>query len=143
MARRRKTGFLKRLIRRVITGPSKAQIKALVPSNIKMIGKETYYEAASEWKAAKEHCVSDPQLAAVLAEKYRNLEHPLLLQERQEEKHLFEQRQRDAERQAEISGRPVREVERRVFPVTLKPEDAAAQLLILGSRTPKPKIRRP
>jgi hypothetical protein len=144
MPRRRKTGLWKRIFETVksVSRGRKAKLQTLVPSEKKVVEGRTYYLAAQQWKAAKAQCVSNPRLAAQLAELYRKLDHPLLLQETREDKHLVEQRQRDRERALDAGLKEVEEVKPRIFVKSLKPEDAANQLLVLGSKTPKPKLRR-
>ena len=142
MAKRRKTGLLGRLWRRVSKG-RKAKWNKLIPFETKVFeGHGILYDAVKQWTAAKQACASNPRLAAKLADAYRSLDHPIFVKQSTEQKFMVEHRQRDEERQAQVEGREPKEIKPRVYPTVIKPEDAANQLLVLGSRTPKPRLRR-
>ena len=112
--------------------------KKFVPHKTKMVEGETYYDASKQWEAAKEACKGNPKFAYFLSELYGELEHPLLLKQTQEERHNFEQRQRDRERDWELRKEPMEEAKRRTFVTSITPAQAAQELLVLGAMTPRP-----
>jgi hypothetical protein len=112
-----------------------------VPFEKKKVEGKVYFEAAKQWEAAKKACKGNPQFAYFLSAFYRELEHPLLLKESKEEKHHFEQRQSDRERDWKVRKEPMDEVKRRTFVTSISPQEAAQELLLLGSMTPKARMR--